>query len=242
MFPYILLSKLNVFLILFFCSCTITPIVCWLWEINGFWIRRLRKGLGCPPLTGFVHSSSDIPEKSLFAQFLHLWFWSLFAQFLHLWSYPPLDPGVEVYNCTTVFSQEESTFCVKVCDQPRSLQDSAQFWRNFCDSHSVSKLATMRGRRQQNYLFCDVHKWDITSVAEYLTTTDCCVCQRTFYQSKPQHFVSKFATNPEACKILHNSEETSVILTSVKVCDQAGQDLFISQNLNIYQCVNSTLA
>ena len=81
MFPYILLSKLNVFLILFFCSCTITPIVCWLWEINGFWIRRLRKGLGCPPLTGFVHSSSDIPEKSLFAQFLHLWFWSLFAQF-----------------------------------------------------------------------------------------------------------------------------------------------------------------
>ena len=209
-----------------------------------FWIRRIRKGLGCPPLTGFVHSSSDIPEKSLFAQFLHLWFWSLFAQFLHLWSCPPLDPGVEVYNCTTVFStvQEESTFCVKVCDQPRSLQDSAQFWRNFCDSHSVSKLATMRGRRQQNYLFCDVHKWDITSVAEYLTTTDCCVCQRTFYQSKPQHFVSKFATNPEACKILHNSEETSVILTSVKVCDQAGQDLFISQNLNIYQCVNSTLA
>ena len=98
MFSYILLSKLNVFLILFFCSCTITPIVCWLWEINGFWIRRLRKGLGCPPLTGFVHSSSDIPEKSLFAQFLHLWFWSLFAQFLHLWSCPPLDPGVEVYT------------------------------------------------------------------------------------------------------------------------------------------------
>ena len=143
MFSYILLSKLNVFLILFFCSCTITPIVCWLWEINGFWIRRLRKGLGCPPLTGFVHSSSDIPEKSLFAQFLHLWFWSLFAQFLHLWSCPPLDPGVEVYNCTTVFSivQEEST-------APRSLQDSAQFWRNFCDSHPVSKFATRRGRRQ----------------------------------------------------------------------------------------------
>ena len=163
MFSYILLSKLNVFLILFFCSCTITPIVCWLWEINGFWIRRLRKGLCCPPLTGFVLSSSDIPEKSLFAQFLHLWFWSLFAQFLHLWSSPPLDPGVEVYNCTTVF-QEEST-------APRSLQDSAQFWRNFCDSHPVSKFATRRAE-------------------------DCCVCQRTF----------------------------------------------ISQNLNIYQCVTSTLA
>jgi len=142
MFPYILLSKLNVFLILFFCSCTITPIVCWLWEINGFWIRRLRKGLGCPPLTGFVHSSSDIPEKSLFAQFLHLWFWSLFAQFcISDLSHPRSWGGsLQLYNrlsrgvilCQSLRpTQKPARFCtilkkllwfslsVKVCDQAR---------------------------------------------------------------------------------------------------------------------------
>ena len=198
-----------------FCSCTITSIVCWLWEINGFWIRRLRKGLCCPPLTGIVLSSSDIPEKSLFAQFLHLWFWSLFAQFcISDLSHPRSWGGsLQLYNrlsrgvilcqslrptqkparfctilkkllwfplsvkacdhagqkttklfilwCTQVrynecsrisdhhgllrvskdfLSVKTSTFCVKVCDQPRSLQDSAQFWRNFCDSHQCQSL------------------------------------------------------------------------------------------------------
>jgi len=136
MFSYILLSKLNVFLILFFCSCTITPIVCWLWEINGFWIRRLRKGLGCPPLTGFLctHPQTFLRSHCLLS------------------------------FCISDFGHCLLSFCISDLPHPSILG------------------------------------WKITIVQQSSL-------------KRSQHFVSKFATNPEACKILHNSEETSVILT-----------------------------
>ena len=220
MFSYILLSKLNVFLILFFCSCTITPIVCWLWEINGFWIRRLRKGLGCPPLTGFcaliLRHSWEVIVCSVFASLILVIVCSVFASLI-LPTPRSWGGSLQLYNsllyssrgvnilcqslrptqkparfctilkkllwfplsvkacdhagqkttklfilwCTQVrynecsrisdhhgllrvskdfLSVKTSTFCVKVCDQPRSLQDSAQFWRNFCDSHQCQSL------------------------------------------------------------------------------------------------------
>ena len=151
MFPYILLSKLNVFLILFFCSCTITPIVCWLWVINGFWIRRLRKGLGCPPLTGFC---------------------ALILR--HSW---------EVIVC--------SVFASLILPTPRSWGGSLQLYNSLL-SRGVNILCQSLRPTQKPARFCTILKkllWFSPSVKVCdqagQKTTDCCVCQRTFCQSKP---------------------------------------------------------